>query len=72
MSNRGLWIMLACTALDLTAFQFAPDPLAFPAVTASILGGWVGGAIFARDYYRYIKQYERERDEFNQKLTDRG
>ena len=71
MSYRGLFIAFACLAIGLAAFALAPLQAA-PMLVVAIAGGWIGGAVCARDYYRHIKQFEREREEFNRTLKDRG
>jgi hypothetical protein len=71
MAYRGLWVIFACVALALLSFLFLPQRYASYAVGGSILGAWIGGVIYARDYYRHIKQFERDRDEFNRRLRER-
>ena len=71
MTYRGLRLAFACIAIGFAAVYYLPGRYARYAVMFFILGGWVGGAIHFRDWYRDLKQFERDRDEFNRKLRDR-
>ena len=70
MTYRGLRLTFSCVALAF-ASHYLPGRYAPYAVMFFILGGWVGGAIHLRDWYRDLKQFERDRDEFNRRLRDR-
>ena len=71
LSYRGLWIIFSCVTLGIGAVWLAPDGYGWPIGVVSILGAWVGGGLFARDYYLHIKAFERERDEFNSRFRNR-
>jgi len=72
MNYRGLWTIVASIAIAVLAVLLAPDGYAFWTGMIGVLGGWIGGAIYAVDHYRHIKEFERQRDEFNRRLQERG
>ena len=77
-SYRGMWIAMASIGvsmmlLSLVTILGGPPPLAVGLVLPVGFGGFLAGIfIYTRDWYRDLKQYERDREEFNRRLKEAG
>ena len=72
MSYRGMKIMLASVAIGAATLWVAPVRSAWWIIVLAMIGGLFGLVVHTRDWYRDLKRYVRERDEFNRRLRERS